>query len=362
MPKPKTTTGAPPVQVDCIVQRIRYKGKAGWSVLEVKVGPDLLAAVGFAEHLHEGDRCVLTGEYVTDPKWGRQMRFSEAMPAERSGVEAFLDLMPGIGATRAKQIREKFGDRIWEVIEKDVLALCDIAGITPDRAVEIRAEYVKRRGDRDLLVYARGLGVSAYHVALAKMRFGNDTLAVIKGQPYRLTECDGIGFLTADRVARRAGVPADSPERSRAAVRFVLAEIESSGGSTLVDGAMMMAALRGFEHGPGGREPPVRVDPPISEELAYATVSVMRREGELVVEADRIQLASTREVETEIASALHALITRRPEQPPPAPRSDGDEGREPFHDNPFRGGGRAFEDDDDGHYDFIPGSVPPEDF
>jgi exodeoxyribonuclease V alpha subunit len=60
--------------------------------------------------------------------------------------------------------------------------------------------------------------------------YGQRSIAAIKENPYQLAETvRGIGFKTADELAQRLGMPADAPERARAAVRFVLAELTEEG-------------------------------------------------------------------------------------------------------------------------------------
>src|SRR5207302_673709 len=59
---------------------------------------------------------------------------------------------------------------------------------------------------------------------------------------YELTSVFGVGFLTADRIARRLGASPDDPGRTRAAILHVLSEAERSGSTCLPLNDLLAAA------------------------------------------------------------------------------------------------------------------------
>ena len=61
------------------------------------------------------------------------------------------------------------------------------------------------------------------------------TEEVVKNNPYKLVEdVDGIGFLTADKIAQKVGIPKNSDFRFRAGIMHILKEISEKSGNTYI--------------------------------------------------------------------------------------------------------------------------------
>ncbi|MFG0320281.1 MAG: AAA family ATPase, partial [Planctomycetota bacterium JB042] len=73
-------------------------------------------------------------------------------------------------------------------------------------------------------------GVGPGQVARVFRHYGDATVGLVKSNPFRLADdVKGIGFKTADRIARSLGIPRDAPERARAAVLYLLGEAGGQG-------------------------------------------------------------------------------------------------------------------------------------
>jgi exodeoxyribonuclease V alpha subunit len=60
--------------------------------------------------------------------------------------------------------------------------------------------------------------------------YGQAAIATVRENPYRLArDIRGIGFKTADKIARELGVPADSPLRATAGILHTLQELTDEG-------------------------------------------------------------------------------------------------------------------------------------
>ena len=69
-----------------------------------------------------------------------------------------------------------------------------------------------------------GLAVKIYK------EYGDDAIAIVTDDPYRLArDIFGIGFITADKIAREIGIAHDAPERVAAGVAYVLSEAADEG-------------------------------------------------------------------------------------------------------------------------------------
>lgn len=75
-------------------------------------------------------------------------------------------------------------------------------------------------------------------------KFGDDAAKVIRRNPYSIDDIDGFGFLTADKIALKAGVLYDSDERIRAAIGAVVESAMSENGDCYVSGEDIVVKLR----------------------------------------------------------------------------------------------------------------------
>ena len=63
--------------------------------------------------------------------------------------------------------------------------------------------------------------------------YEEDTVYIVKSNPYKLVEdIEGIGFLTADKIAERMGIEKDSDFRLKAALLHALKEASQKNGHT----------------------------------------------------------------------------------------------------------------------------------
>ena len=73
------------------------------------------------------------------------------------------------------------------------------------------------------MVFLVGHGVSPAIAARVHRRYGAGAMEVVRSSPYRLAqEVFGVGFLTADRMARSLGLPEDAPDRLEAGILHAL--------------------------------------------------------------------------------------------------------------------------------------------
>jgi exodeoxyribonuclease V alpha subunit len=203
----------------------------GYAVVGLDVGGEELTAVGELGLLAEQDEgafVALEGQYETHPVHGRQFRatgFLQGTPRTLEGLRLYLASsgLPGIGPKLAERIVERFGMQTLQVLANDPVRLQEVDGIGNKRASSIQERWVADEEGRAVAVTLRGLGLSNRLVQRVTKRYRDRTAAVVQREPYRLAEeIAGIGFRTADQLARYQGLPPDSPARVRAAVVHVL--------------------------------------------------------------------------------------------------------------------------------------------
>ena len=221
-----------------VVERVVFASEeSGWTVLRLKCAgkTGLQTVVGPLYGVQPGETLRITGEWVEDPKFGRQYRAQSYLalePKTLGGLESYIGsgLIPGVGKVMAKRIVDRFGLETLEVLDHEPKRLREVEGIGRHRAGKIQAAWEQQREARDVMVFLRSYGVTPSQALKISRRYGKDSVRLVKSNPYRLAgELHGIGFLTADQIAERLGVARDSPARARAGIDHVLSLAEREG-------------------------------------------------------------------------------------------------------------------------------------
>jgi exodeoxyribonuclease V alpha subunit len=177
--------------------------------------------------VHPGQVFILWGKWVVDRVYGVQFsvsRWEPVAPVTKEGIEKFITgFVEGIGPAMAKKIVGAFGREAVDIIEKAPERLCEVDGIGPKRAARITEAWDSRKEVRDVMLFLQSHGVGIGHAWKIWRFYGKGALKLLTQNPYRLSmDISGIGFLTADKIARRLGVPEDSPARMQAGVLHVM--------------------------------------------------------------------------------------------------------------------------------------------
>ena len=108
--------------------------------------------------------------------------------------------------------------------------LTEVSGIGPVRARRIAETWEEQRHIREVMAALQGYGVSTSLAVRIYKKFGEDSGRIVSREPYRLArEVWGIGFKTADRIARAVGIASDAPERLQAGVLHALSTLADAG-------------------------------------------------------------------------------------------------------------------------------------
>ena len=195
----------------------------------------LITVVGIFPSLTPGESLKIKGEWVNNPKFGRQFKaesYESIMPRTLKGIEKYLGSgsIKGIGPATAQKLVSYFGHEVLEVIEKTPHRLCEVEGIGEKKAETISKGFEEQKDIRDVMIFLQNYDVSPSLAVKIYKRYQKDTISQIKENPYRLaTEVTGIGFKTADKIALKLGMEFRSPHRIKAAVQYVLWEAAGNG-------------------------------------------------------------------------------------------------------------------------------------
>ena len=226
-----------PSSIEGVVQRVVYSNEeSAYTVVRVRSvdGKDF-TAVGPMFGTAVGDRVRFTGAWTHHPKFGEQMKvesFLEIMPSTLEGLRVFLasGRVRGVGPAIADRLIDAFGLECLDVIEHQSERLLEIHGIGPATVEKIVLSWAKNRGIQRIMVFLAGHGIAPGIAMRLHRRYGEAAVSVIRENPYRLAEeVYGVGFLTADRIARKLGIEPDAPERLAAGLLYTLSQAAVSG-------------------------------------------------------------------------------------------------------------------------------------
>jgi len=315
---PATPT-AEPFDAEVRVQHTLYKtADESFAVVLIQAPDgDTVTAAGPLAHLAAGTRARVAGRWQEHPKYGHQVQADlgyELDPDDAGGVRKYLLTIRHIGKSRARALIERYGESVLEQIDSDPDgAFASLPGLGRRAAASAAESWRERRVLRDLYLLLAPHGAGRLAGPL-RARYGSEATALVRTRPYLLTEEHGVGFATADAIARANGIAIDSEARLRAAAVHLLREAEMRGHTYLA-----RADLRARATGLVGV-----LEDTVLEGLAADAV--------LALAGDEVALASTFETERAAAAKLTRLaqaqpVLRRPARPPSPPADLSEEQR-----------------------------------
>ncbi|MFZ1993542.1 MAG: helix-hairpin-helix domain-containing protein, partial [Solirubrobacteraceae bacterium] len=278
------------------VRYVRYANEqSGWAVLDA-AAPDgsPVALVGPLVHLEEGERVRIVGDWVTDSRYGRQVKVSEARPLppqDLATLTGYLRRIKHVGARRAEELVARFGlEQVLDVIDADPEHAFAQIGLRATRSQEAAESWQKLRVTRrlHLLLAPHGL---AYLAPRIHEHYGTAAHQILTDDPYQLTSMFGVGFAIADRIARASGTPPEPAKRERAALMHVLAEAERSGSTCLPAPALLAEAGQ-----------------LLAGEVDEGRVDALVDDGHVVREEQWVYRRATAELEAELAARVDELL------------------------------------------------------
>jgi exodeoxyribonuclease V alpha subunit len=220
------------------VERVTFHGvDSGFCVLRVKVRGqrDLVTVIGSAASVTAGEYVECHGTWVNDRQHGLQFKARQMRvipPTTLDGIERYLGsgMVKGIGPHFARKLVRAFGERVFDVIEDNPEQLLTLEGIGPKRKQRVTEAWAEQKVIREIMVFLQSNGVGTARAVRIYKTYGEQAVERVRENPYRLAlDIHGIGFKTADAIAQRLGIPADSLIRAQAGVRHVLQEIAGDG-------------------------------------------------------------------------------------------------------------------------------------
>ena len=230
---PAPSSARPPQSqsvLEAVLERITYANEdTGYTIARVateRTGRDLLTVVGPLLGAQVGESLRLTGRWSSHPKYGKQFQvdsFTTVLPATIQGIRRYLGsgLIKGIGPMMAERMVAHFGTDILTIIEEQPGRLIEVHGLGPKRTQRIADAWEEQKAIKEVMVFLSGIGVSTSLAVRIYKAYAEDSISVVRSEPYRLaSEVWGIGFQDRrhDRPSGRDPARQPGADQSRPAV------------------------------------------------------------------------------------------------------------------------------------------------
>jgi len=221
-----------------VVERITYHAEqSGYTIarLQSPRARELVTVVGNFANIQTGQTLELQGSWKSHPQYGQQFevkQYTETKPATLTGMEKYLGsgLIKGVGPVTARRIVAHFGLETLDIIEEKAERLIETPGIGKKRVTMIQKAWAEQKTIKEVMIFLQGHGVSTTYAVKIFKQYGAKAIATVTDNPYQLADdIYGIGFLTADRIARNVGVSPWSKYRYKSGLLHVLGQAAEEG-------------------------------------------------------------------------------------------------------------------------------------
>ncbi len=225
----------PPDTLDGTVERITYYNEeTNYCVMRLRPhqlvlrGDQLVTVVGNMPEIQPGESVRIQGEWTSHPKHGRQFKadvVTQVRPATVEAIKRYLGsgLVKGVGPVTAKKIVDFFGKDTLDILDRTPNRLLEVPGVGKHRTGLIGKAWIEQQAIKEVMLFLQGHGISSGLAVKIYKHYGDQSISIVSKDPYRLAkDIFGIGFRTADKIARDLGLPPDSPARIGAGVAFAL--------------------------------------------------------------------------------------------------------------------------------------------
>ena len=296
------STDIPLQSLEGTIERLTFQSEeTGYTVARLvpKGKKHEVTVVGALAGVQVGESVRLRGLWSSHPQYGRQFEvrsYTVQLPATIEGLRKYLGsgLIKGVGPVTARRIVDTFGLETLDVIESYPQRLCEVPGIAEKRTNYIVRAWEEQKQVKEIMLFLQSHEVSAGLAVKIYKQYGDESLAVVRGDPYRLArDVYGIGFKTADKIARNLGLPVDAPARIQAGLLFAL--------STLSDDGHCFATREQL-----GKQAAELLEQP--EQICLEQVQQLLAQRELVIEDEAVYLPPFFGAEQGVANKLRRLL------------------------------------------------------
>jgi exodeoxyribonuclease V alpha subunit len=289
-----------------VVEKVSFFSEtSGFSVLRLirKGEREPVTVVGCVAAVNMGQHIEAVGGWHNDKTWGIQFKATHLVvvpPDTLEGITKYLSsgMVKGIGQHLAKVLVRAYGMEVFTIIEDHPEQLLGLPGIGKKKLQQIVAGWAEQRAVKKIMLFLQSHGVSTSRIVRIFRVYGDEAVAIVSANPYRLIhDIPGIGFKSADQIARNLGIPMDSPLRARAGIGYTLQELSLDGHCRVPEPILLAACRRLLTM------PEAVLEEALRQELSIGTIVAVEEGGE-----KSYYMVSLFRAETGVAKSIRRIM------------------------------------------------------
>ena len=236
------------MQIEGPIEDIIFRNEQnGYTVFIIDFNSTPVTCVGKLVSANIGENLSLDGDYVNNNKYGTQFAFASyevTLPKTLAGIEKYLasGLIKGVGPITARNIVKHFKEQTFDIIEMSPSSLAEVKNISLKKALDIGDKFKELKKVQNTVMFLQKYNISTNMALKIYEVYGSKTIDTVKNNPYRMVEdIEGIGFLTADKIAKSIGIPFDSEYRVRAGILHTLNNSVEKTGNTYMPKNLLLS-------------------------------------------------------------------------------------------------------------------------
>ena len=181
------------VKISGVLEKIVYRNQDNdyfIGRLRCEETGQLVTAVGYTLEIQPGERICISGQWVTNKKYGRQFEIKDIdvlVPTTLEGLEKYLGsgLIKGIGPVIAKRIVDRFKMDTIAMLDSDPDKMLEVEGLAKKRVELVKKEWEKQKSVREIMIFMQSYGITNSYANKIFNNYGKNAVNVLKSNPYR---------------------------------------------------------------------------------------------------------------------------------------------------------------------------------
>lgn len=223
------------------ISEIIYQNEVNsYTIAEFETDEELTTIVGYLPFINKGDSLKLVGSFVNHPDYGRQFKiqtFEKTMPETLEALERYLagGVIKGVGPATAKRIVDNFKEETISVLKFEPYKLANVKGITKTKAIEIADEFNEKWELWQIVGFLERFGIANQNSKKVYEALGKEAISKIEENPYILIDITyGVDFKKIDKMAMELGISKDNSKRIESAIKYSLIIASHNGNSCVI--------------------------------------------------------------------------------------------------------------------------------
>lgn len=223
------------------ISEIIYQNEVNsYTIAEFETDEELTTIVGYLPFINKGDSLKLVGNFVNHPDYGRQFKiqtFEKTMPETLEALERYLagGVIKGVGPATAKRIVDNFKEETISVLKFEPYKLANVKGITKTKAIEIADEFNEKWELWQIVGFLERFGIANQNSKKVYEALGKEAISKIEENPYILIDITyGVDFKKIDKMAMELGISKDNSKRIESAIKYSLIIASHNGNSCVI--------------------------------------------------------------------------------------------------------------------------------